>query len=157
MADQIVLIVTVALFSSLIKALLGDKGVGKTANTVISAVLLFCVISSVMKGIVYFGENIAIPVINENEYHINENKEDMTLYREWLAKETALEISEEIEGAVKKYTGITVEVEVPWHLEGDNVIFDILKVYTDCDERYYEKIKNTVKIHYQLDAECIKR
>lgn len=157
MAEQLTLIITVALFASLIKSLLGEKRIGKTANVVISVILLFCVASSVIKAVVYLGENIAVPVINDDSTHILDKEEDMATYRQWLASITADEISNEVEETVKKYTGLDVEVECPWHLEGDDVVFDVLRVYTDSNERYYSKIKNTIKLYYQLDSECVKK
>ncbi len=157
MAEQLTLIVTVALFASLIKSILGEKGIGKTVNVVISVILLFCVASSVIKAVVYFGQNIAVPVINDESAHILDNEEDRATYRQWLARVTADEISSEVEESVKKHTGFEVEVECPWHLEGDDVVFDVLRVYTDASERYYSKIKNTIKLYYQLDSECVKK
>ncbi len=157
MAEQLTLIVTVALFASLIKSILGDRGIGKTVNAVISVILIFCVASSVIKAVVYFGENIAVPVINEESAHILDKEEDRATYRQWLARVTANEISNEVEECINKHTGFEVEVECPWHLEGDDVVFDVLRVYTDVNERYYSKIKNTIKLYYQLDSECVKK
>ncbi len=156
MGEYLTLIVSVSLFSALINAFLGEKGVGKTARAVVSVVILLVVTLPIIKSLVSFSNNIAIPVIKEEDSHIIDIKEDTVLHKEWLAKVTAQEVSEEITKAVKKYTGFDVRVECNWHIEEDNVVFDILRVYTTSDERYHEKIKNCIKLHYSLDSVCIK-
>lgn len=157
MAEYLSVIITVSLFSAIIKVFLNEKGTSKSVNTVISVVVLACIIVPIINVLLFFKDNYAVPVINDSDSHIIDNKEeDIMLYRKWLAEATADEVSFEIEEAVKKYTGIDVEIECPWHFEGENVIFDVLLVYTNCDVRYYEKIKNTIKLHYKLDSKCIK-
>lgn len=155
MGDYLTLIVSVSLFSALINALLGEKGVGKTARSVVSVVILLVVTLPIIKSLVSFGNNIAIPVIKEEESHIIDTEETDT-HKEWLAKVTAEEVSQEITTAVKTYTGFTVRVECPWHIEEGNVVFDVIRVYTNSDERYHEKIRNCIKLHYALDSVCIK-
>lgn len=136
---------------------MGETKTAKCTKTVISVVMLSCIILPIINVLVFFKDNYTIPVINQNESHIIDNKEDdVILYRQWLAKVTADEVAKEIAQSVKKYTGIEVEIECPWHLEGENVVFDILTVYTSCDERYFDKIKNTIKLHYKLDSKCVK-
>lgn len=156
MSEYLSVIIVVSLFTAIINVFLGERGVSKNARTITSVVMLACVIIPIIKTIVLFRDNLAIPVINENSQHMIDKEDDKVVYRQWLAKTTADEISKEIAASVKKYTGIEVEVECPWHLEGESIIFDVLRVYTKCDQRYYNKIKNTIKLYYQLDSECIK-
>ena len=156
MSEYLGVIITISLFTAIINVFLGEKGISKSARTVTSIIMLACVIIPVIKTLVFFKNNIAIPVIKENTEHMIDKEEDEDVYRQWLARSTAEEISKEISLSVKKYTGIDVEVECPWRLEGESIVFEVLRVYAKCDERYFDKIKNTIKLHYQLDAECIK-
>lgn len=156
MAEYLSLIITVALFSGILNAFIDEKGVGKVSRTVTSIVLLACIIIPIMKTLTFFRDNLSLPVIKEESAHINDIKEsDTLLYRKWLAKVTAEDVSAEIKNCVKKYTGLDVEVECPWQVVEDSVVFGTIKVYTESDARYYEKIKNCIKLHYSLDAECI--
>ena len=156
MGEYLSLIVSVSLFSALINAFLGEKGVGKTVRFVVSTVILLVVTMPIIKSLVTLNDNIAFPVIKEEYSHNIDNKEDEKLHKEWLAEITAKEVSEELEEAVKTYTGFDVRIECPWHIEDGNVVFEIIRVYTNADERYHEKIKNTIKLHYALDSVCVK-
>ena len=156
MAEYLTLIITLSLFCGIINIFFDEKGVGKTSRTVVNLVMLSCIVIPIIKTLVFFQDNVAIPVINENNLHINEVEEsDTATYRKWLAKITAEDVAREIENSVKKYTGFEVRVECPWHVEEENVVFEKIKIYTSSDKRYHEKIENTVKLHYHLDAECI--
>lgn len=156
MADYLSVILIVSLFSAIINALLYEKGASKATRSVISIVMLFSVVLPIIKTFSFFEDNVSIPVINDSASHINVSKDDNLIYREWLADATAEEISEEISKSIKKYANIDARVECPWHLEEEGVVFDVIKVYVSCDERYYEKIKRIIKLHYQLDSECIR-
>ena len=156
MAEYLTLIITVSLFCGIINIFFDEKGVGKTSRTVVNLVMLSCIVIPIMKTLVFFQYNVAVPVINENNAHINEiDESDTVAYRKWLARITADEVAKEIESSVKKYTGFEVTAECPWHMEGEDVVFDTIKIYTSSDKRYHEKIINSVKLHYYLDAECI--
>ncbi len=155
MADYLTLILTASFFASVISTLVKDKGAGKSARVVISLIMLSVIILPIVNGLKNFSSNIEIPVINENYSHIIDNKDnEMKIYREWLAKTTATQLSSDMELSIKNGIGIEVRVECPWHFEGENVVFDKVKIYTATDERYYEKIINYVKLHYSLDSEC---
>lgn len=157
MADYLTMVVTAAFFCSLISSLVSDRGAGKTAKAVINIVMLSVIILPIVNALATFSSNLAIPVINEGYSHSIDNKEDdITVYREWLARVTASQLSEEIQTSVKDGTGITVRVECPWHFEGENVVFDKIRMYTASEERYFENIINYVKLHFSLDSECFK-
>lgn len=157
MANYLTLVITASFFCTLISSLLQDKGAGKTAKAVINVVMLCIIILPVIKSLSSFSNNLAIPVIKDDSAHIIDNKEDDTrLYREWLAKTTATQLSENIESSIKEGTGLDVRVECPWHFEGDNVVFDKIKIYTASEKRYFESIVNYVKLHYSLDSECFR-
>lgn len=155
MADYLTLVVTVSFLCTLVSSLLREKGSGKTAKAVISVIMLSVVILPIITAISNFSTNVSVPVINDEYSHSIDNKEDgITEYRRWLAKVTASQLSDEVEASVKNGMGITVRVECPWHFEGENVVFDKLKIYTACEERYFEKIVNYVKLHFSLDSVC---
>ncbi len=157
MANYLTLVITASFFCTLISALMNEKGAGKTAKVIVNLVMLAVIILPVINGLTTFSNNISLPVINDISSHNIDNKEDdIRVYREWLAKTTALELSNEIGESVHYGTGIKVRVECPWHFEGDNVVFDKIKIYTASDERYYENIENYVKLHFSLDGECFK-
>lgn len=156
MGEYLTLIVSISLFSALINVFLGEKGVSKTSRFVVSTVILLVVTIPIIKSLVAINNNIAFPVIKEEYSHNIDNKEDGELHKAWLAKVTAEEVSKEIREAVKTYTGFETRIECPWRIEEGNVVFDIIRVYTNADERYHEKIRNTIKLHYALDSVCIK-
>lgn len=157
MASFLTQIVVASFFCAIINALASEKGSGKTVKTVTSLVMLCLVIFPMVKSIISFYDKFDIPVINDRDEHINYSREDDTLlYREWLAKTTANELSETIKVSVKEGTGLSVRVECPWHFEGENVVFDKIKVYTSASKSYYESITNYVKLHFSLDCECYK-
>ena len=155
MANYLTMVVTASFFCTLISSLLGERGVSKTAGAVVNIVMLAVVIIPILGAVKNFYSELAIPVINEEYRHSIDNKENETLlYREWLARVTAIGLSEEIEASVKSGTGISVRVECPWHTEGENVVFDKIRIYTSSEERYYESIERYVKLHFSLDCEC---
>lgn len=155
MAEYLTLVVTVSFFCALVSAVMGEKGSGKTARAVINVIMLAVVVLPIVNAVANFSSNISVPVINEGYSHsIDNKKDDVTVYREWLAKVTATQLSEEIERSVKDGIGITVRVECPWHFEGENVVFDRLRIYTASEERYFEKIESYVKLHFSLDGTC---
>lgn len=157
MSNYLTLVITASFFCTLVSSLLNEKGAGKTAKAVINIVMLCVIIMPIIKSLSSFSNNLAIPVIKDNNAHIIDNKEDDTrLYREWLAKTTASQLSENIQSSVKEGTGFDVRVECPWHFEGNNVVFDKIKIYTASDKRYFESIINYVKLHFSLDSECLR-
>lgn len=157
MSEYLIIVVSASFFCAIVSALLGDRGVGKTSKTVISLVMLTIVILPVINSLITFSNNLAIPVINSYSEHINVNEDDeLRGYREWLAKTTASELAAEIEKSIKNGMGFTVRVECPWHFSGNDVVFDKIQIYAASDERYFDKIKNYVKLHFSLDSECIK-
>lgn len=155
MGNYLTLVVTASFFCALISSLLNDKGAGKTAKVIVNITMLTVVVIPVISGIKGFKENLAIPVINEEYQHNIDNEEsEKLLYRRWLAKTTASKVSEEIEKSVKSGTGITVRVECPWHIEGEDVVFDKIMIYTKSEKRYFQSIVNYVKLHFSFDCEC---
>ena len=101
MSEYLSVIITVSLFTAIINVFLGERGISKSARTVTSVVMLACVIIPIIKTLGFFKDNIAIPVINENTQHMIDKEDDKEIYRQWLAKATAAEISEEIRLSVK--------------------------------------------------------
>ncbi len=157
MTNYLTLVITASFFCTLISALMSEKGAGKTAKVVVNLVMLAVVILPVINGLKTFSNNISLPVINDiSSHNIDNEEDDVRVYREWLAKTTALKLSDEIEESVLHGTGIKVRVECPWHFEGDSVVFDKLKIFTASDKRYHENIENYVKLHFSLDGECLK-
>ena len=54
MAEYLTLIITVALFGGILNAFFDEKGVGKTARTVVNIIMLSCIVIPVMKTLVFF-------------------------------------------------------------------------------------------------------
>lgn len=155
MANYLTSVITASFVCAVVSSLLKDNGTGKTAKAVVNIVMLSVMIIPIINGISNFSHDLAIPVINDEYRHSIDNKEnEIILYRQWLARVTASELSDEIEKSVKSGTGITVRVECPWHTEGENVVFDKIKIYTASEKRYYERIVNYVKLHFSLECEC---
>lgn len=157
MSGYLVTVITAAFFCSLINSLLTEKGAGKTAKSIVAIVMVMVTVLPILKFIVSFSKEISLPVINDYESHIIDSEdEDIRLYRKWLAETTAKELEKEIESSLKSGTGLTVRAECPWSFNGNDVVFDVVKLYTDADERYYKKIENYVKLHFSLESKCQK-
>lgn len=155
MADYLVLIVTASFFCAVISSLLNDKGAGRTAKAIVKIAMLAIVVTPIISTVTNLSENLALPVINDEYRHNIDNKEnEKLLYREWLAKVTASRVSKEIETSVKNGIGIDVRVECPWHAEGEDVVFDKIRIYTKSDKRNFLSIVNYVKLHFSFDCEC---
>lgn len=149
-------VITTAFFCALINAILPQKGVGRLARSVVAIVMVTVTVFPIVRAVITFSEEMAIPVINEKSTHINDSEEDLKTHRKWLAETAAESLCEEIARSVKDGTGLTVRVECPWHFSGNDVVFDEILLYTDADKRYYDRIENYVKLHFSLECECQK-
>ncbi|MBE6650912.1 MAG: hypothetical protein E7613_06325 [Ruminococcaceae bacterium] len=156
MSEYLIGVVTASLICTVIGSFVSDKGSGKTAKAVISIIMTAIIIIPITSSLENISENLAFPVINERNAHIDNTEDDIREYRGWLAGITATEMSKSIQGAIKENLGIDVRVVCPWHFEGDDVVFEKLKIYTGANERYFEKIETYVKLHYSFDCQCIK-
>ena len=156
MSDYLISVLTASFICTVISSFMSDTGSAKTAKAVMSVIMAAIIIMPIISSLKNISENIAVPVINEKYSHIDDTEDDVREYRRWLAEITAAEMSESIESTVKSGVGIDVRVVCPWHFEGNDVVFEKLKIYTSANERYFEKIETYVKLHYSFDCECIK-
>lgn len=156
MSDYLISVLTASFICAVISSFIGEKGSAGTAKAVMSVIMAAIIIMPIINSIKNISENVAIPVINEKYSHIDDTEDDIKEYRRWLAGITAEEMSESIETTVKSGVGIDVRVVCPWHFEGNDVVFEKLKIYTSANERYFEKIETYVKLHYSFDCECIR-
>ena len=156
MSDYLINVLTASFICTVISSFMGEKGSAKTAKAVMGVIMAAIIIMPIINSLKNISENVAIPVINEKHSHIDSTEDDIREYRGWLAEITADEMSESIENTVKNGVGIDVRVVCPWHFEGNDVVFEKLKIYTSANEKYFGKIETYVKLHYSFDCECIK-
>ncbi|MBE6701399.1 MAG: hypothetical protein E7582_05885 [Ruminococcaceae bacterium] len=152
MADYLIFILSVSFFYTLTNTLLGEKGASKTARALLKIIVIALIISPIIKSLYTFTTNMAIPVIKQENEHIIDNEEDKKMWRSWVAKVSADELTRELTESIKNNMGYDVRVLCPWHFENEDVVFDKIEVYAKCDKRHFKNIENYVKIHYSLDC-----
>ena len=153
MTNYLTLVIVFTFICSVLSALITNKGVGKTAKSVISVIVLIVVISPILKFVRGFTQNFAEPVINFDYTHnIDNGNSDNLDHKKWLAKTTSDKLKKEIEESLLVNLKVEARVECPWKIEDENVIFDVIQIYTE--KKNFDIVKRYVKLHYSLESEC---
>lgn len=151
MKEYVLMIISISLICGVVK-ILSPKTT--ELSFAIKIVILCVLISPVVKFSAdsLIGEDFF--VINENGEHIITNEDADLVWREFMAKTTAEKLESELETKIFDAYKIKVLVKVPWYIDEKNVVFSVIEIVADCDERKCESIKNWVKLNYSLDSVC---
>ncbi len=151
MTKYLTFVIVFTFVCSILSTLITNKGVGKTAKSVIGVIVLIAVISPIINFIRGFTENFAEPVINFDYSH-SIDSEEILEHKKWLAKTTSEKLKSDIEESLLTNLKIKAIVECPFEIEGENVIFDVIQIYTE--KKNFDIVKRHVKLHYSLESEC---
>ena len=148
MKEYVLMIISVSLLCGLVKILTPKS---TELSFAVRIVILCILISPLIKISVNMDD---IFVINGNEEHTITNEDADLIWREFMAKITAERLESELETKILDTYKINSAVNVPWHVDGENVVFSIIEIVADCDERKCESIEIWVKLNYSLETVC---
>lgn len=151
MTKYLTIVIVFTFISSVVSVLITNKGVGKTAKSVINIIVLVVIIFPIINFVKSFNENFALPVINYDYSHNIDNTDSLE-YKKWLAKSTSKDLKKEIEESLLNNLKVESVVECPWRIEDENVIFEVIQIYTE--KKNFDIVKRYVKLHYSLESEC---
>ena len=151
MREYIMMIIGVSLICGVVKILSKNS---RELSFAVKIVLVCVIVAPMMKLSADYLVNDDFFVINENEEHTITNEDADFLWRQFTAKTTAEKLSAELEEKIYDAYRIKTDVAVPWHLEGENVVFSVIEIIADCDERKCESIETWVRLNYSLNSVC---
>ena len=155
MKEYVMMIISVAAICGVLKILLPARSVSASVLFSMRVIIILIVVSPVFSFMSSFSLEEKDFVINEKTVHTIDSEDAEILWRRWLANDTAEKMADEIEGKILENFNLSVEVTVPWHEEGQDVVFDQIVIRTDCDEKKQKKIEDYVLIWYSLKSECV--
>jgi len=151
MKEYVLMIISVSLICGIVKTL-------SPKSTELSFAIRIVVICVLFSPVVKFSadslSNTDFFVINENAEHTITNEDANLLWREYMAETTAEKLASELQSKIYGSYKVNCLVKVPWHFEGENVVFSVIEIVADCDERKCESIETWVKLNYSLDSVC---
>ena len=151
MKEYVMMIIGVSLICGVVKILSKNSS---ELSFAVKIILICVIVAPIMKLSADSLANNDFFVINENEEHTITNEDADALWRQFTAKTTAEKLSAELEEKIYGAYRIKTDIAVPWHLDGENVVFSVIEIIADCDERKCEIIENWVRLNYSLDSVC---
>lgn len=148
MKEYVLMIISVSLLCGAVKILTPKS----TEMSFAVRIVILCVLLSPLVKVSVNTDDFF--VINVNEEHTITNEDADFIWREFMAKITAERLASELETKIFDSYKIKSAVNVPWHVDGENVVFSVIEIVADCDERKCESIEVWVKLNYSLEAVC---
>lgn len=154
MKEYVYMILCVSLICGVFKLLFTSAKISAFIIFALRIVVLCVLLTPFLKftGVELSASNFF--VINEEREHSIVSEDPDTVWKFWMAKTSAQNLSEKMENDIQNSFGVCAQVDVPFEESGGEMVFKKIMITADCDEDTCKKIEDFVSLRYSLKSEC---